>query len=80
MSNNKSLNNIFIKIGISILLILLIVITLFSLFAWQKTKELLYIVIGVLFNSFIKRKIKIIDFFISLVRLKIATVYLYPYP
>lgn len=45
MSNNKSLNNIFIKIGISILLI---VITLFSLFAWQKTKELLYIVIGVL--------------------------------
>ncbi|MBS6601765.1 MAG: hypothetical protein ACLR02_08470 [Clostridium sp.] len=48
MSNNKSLNNIFIKIGISILLILLIVITLFSLFAWQKTKELLYIVIGVL--------------------------------
>ena len=45
---SKSLNNIFIKIGISVLLIVLIVITLFSLFAWQKTKELLYIVIGVL--------------------------------
>ena len=48
MKNNKSLNNIIIKIGISVLLILLIFIALFSLFAWQKTKELLYIVIGVL--------------------------------
>lgn len=59
MSNNKSLNNIFIKIGISILLILLIVITLFSLFAWQKTKELLYIVIGVLFNIYLLLKEKL---------------------
>lgn len=48
MSNNKSLNNIFIKIGISVLLIVLIVITLFSNFAWQKTEDLLYVVIGVL--------------------------------
>ena len=45
---SKSLNNIFIKIGISVLLIVLIVITLFSNFAWQKTEDLLYVVIGVL--------------------------------
>ena len=45
---SKSLNNIFIEIGISVLLIVLIVITLFSNFAWQKTEDLLYVVIGVL--------------------------------
>lgn len=64
MKNNKSLNNIIIKIEISVLLILLIIITLFSFFAWQKTKELLYIVIdvlcilGVLFNMYLLLKEK----------------------
>lgn len=65
MKNNKSLNNIIIKIEISVLLILLIIITLFSFFAWQKTKELLYIVIdvlcilGVLFNMYLLLKEKL---------------------
>ena len=61
---SKSLNNIFIKIGISVLLIVLIVITLFSNFAWQKTEDLLYVVIGVvcilgiLFNIYLLLKEK----------------------
>jgi len=46
MSKNKSLNNILVNIGIIILLILLIVIIFFSLFAWQKTKDLLFIIGG----------------------------------
>lgn len=61
MSKNKSLNNILVNIGI---IILLIVIIFFSLFAWQKTKDLLYIAIGVmsilgiLFNMYILSKEK----------------------
>ena len=55
---SKSLNNIFIKIGISVLLIVLIVITLFSNFAWQKTEDLLYVVIGILFNIYLLLKEK----------------------
>ena len=64
MSKNKSLNNILVNIGIIILLILLISIMFFSLFAWQKTKDLLYIAIGVmsilgiLFNMYILSKEK----------------------
>ena len=55
---SKSLNNIFIKIGISVLLIVLIVITLFSNFAWQKTEDLLYVVLGILFNIYLLLKEK----------------------
>ena len=64
MSKNKSLNNILVNIGIIILLILLISIMFFSLFAWQKTKDLLYIAIGVmcilgiLFNIYLLSKEK----------------------
>ena len=62
MNKNKSLNNILVNIGIIILLILLISIMFFSLFAWQKTKDLLYIAIGVmcilgiLFNIYLLSK------------------------
>ncbi len=64
MSKNKSLNNILVNIGIIILLILLISIIFFSLFAWQKTKDLLYIaigvmsVLGILFNIYLLLKEK----------------------
>lgn len=47
---NKELNTIFINIGIIILLILLIIIIFFSLLAWQKTRELLCIVIGFIYS------------------------------
>ena len=64
MSKNKSLNNILVNIGIIILLIILIVIIFFSLFTWQKTKDLLYIaigvmsVLGILFNIYLLSKEK----------------------
>lgn len=64
MSKNKSLNNILVNIGIISLLILLISIMFFSLFAWQKTKDLLYIaigvmsVLGILFNIYLLSKEK----------------------
>lgn len=66
MSNNKnkSLNNILVNIGIIILLILLVIMIIFSFFAWQKTKKLLYIIIGLmcilgtLFNMYLLSKEK----------------------
>ena len=63
-NENKSLNNILVKIGIIILLIILIVIIVFSFFAWQKTKDLLYIIVGLmcslgtLFNIYLLSKEK----------------------
>ena len=50
-NENKSLNNILVKIGIIILLVFLIFIIIFSFFAWQKTKDLIYIIIGLIFAS-----------------------------
>lgn len=50
-NKNKSLNNILVKIGLSILLIFLIIIIVFSFFAWQKTKDSIYIIIGLIFSS-----------------------------
>ena len=47
-NENKSLNNIFVKISIIILLVFLIFIIIFSFFAWQKTKDLIYFVIGII--------------------------------
>lgn len=63
-NKNKSLNNILIKIVILILLILLIFTAIFSFFAWQKTKDLLYIIfglicsLGTLFNIYLYNKLK----------------------
>lgn len=50
-NKNKSLNNILVKMGLAILLIFLIIIIVFSFFAWQKTKDLIYIIIGLIFSS-----------------------------
>lgn len=50
-NKNKSLNNILVKMGLSILLIFLIIIIVFSFFAWQKTKDSIYIIIGLIFSS-----------------------------
>lgn len=61
-NKNKSLNNILIKIGLIILLILLIFIIIFSFFAYQKTKDLIYIIfglicsLGTLFNVYLLSK------------------------
>lgn len=64
-NKNKSLNNVLVNISIIILIISLIVIIFFSFFAWQKTKSLIYIVIGlmclsgILFNIYLLSKEKL---------------------
>ncbi len=63
-NKNKSINNILVKIITIILLIFLIFIMTFSFFAWQKTKDLVYITVGficslgTLFNIYLLSKEK----------------------